>query len=133
MSDDGSLLHRQAHRLLAQHVQARLGRRDDRVGVEVMREADIDRVNDGRGQHRAIVGEDLRAACADGHRLGIVGIDIGDCRHDHLVRGPEVAVDVRPGDRSGADDADPQAAPIGHRLTSRTAPIEADRSSSETR
>src|SRR3954451_13369348 len=95
-----------------------------------MREADIDSVDDGRREHRAIVGEDLRAAGADGHRIGMFGIDIGDGRNDDLVRRPEVAVNVRAGNRSGADDAAPQGAPAAHRLTSRTVPIEADRSSS---
>ena len=49
----------QAERLLAEDMLAGLGRGDDRVRVEVMRQADIDRVDEGRREHLAVVDEHL--------------------------------------------------------------------------
>ena len=50
------LLRGEAERLLAQDVLAGLGRRDDRVGVQVVRQADVDGVEVCLGDHLPIVG-----------------------------------------------------------------------------
>src|SRR5438132_8548993 len=44
-SHGGGLFQRQAKRLLAKDVLARRRRRDDRILVQVMRQADVDRIN----------------------------------------------------------------------------------------
>ena len=72
------LLERQAERLLAEDVLAGLGRGDDRVRMEVVGQADVDRVDEGRREHLAVVEEDLGAAGAIGVVSGVLRIDVGD-------------------------------------------------------
>ncbi len=93
---------------------AGLGGGDDRVGVEMVGQADVDGVDQTRAEHRAIVREDLRAARALGETTGVPGIDVGDRRHLGGVGHAEVAVDMRAGDATGPDDPEPDACALDH-------------------
>jgi hypothetical protein len=104
-ADVGGLGRGEAERLLAQHVLARLRGGDDRVAVQVMRQADVDRVEFGRGEHLGVGGEDRRVG-AGGATLGVLANRVGDGRELDDSRVAQVAGDVGPGDAACADEAD---------------------------
>ena len=82
------LLHRQAQWLLAQDLLARLGRRDDRFGMKVMRKADVHGIDVGRREQVSIVEVDAGAACARGEAFGMLAIDVGDRGDGRRLRVP---------------------------------------------
>ena len=121
-SDLARLLDRQAQRLLAQDVHAGRRRGDDGVGVEVVGQADVDRVDHRGGQHLAVVEEDPGATGALGHRSRRAP---GRCRRwpsRPRPPGREIAEQVLARDRSAADDADPDRRRSGSRVAPRWRP-----------
>ena len=79
--DLAGLLDREAQRLLAEDVLAGFGRGDDRVGMQMVGQADVDGVDQAAAEHLAVVRVDPRAAGALGEATGVVGVDVGDGRH----------------------------------------------------
>jgi hypothetical protein len=109
---DGRLLQRQAERLLAQDVLAGRGRRQDGVLVQVVRQADIDRVHPAGRQQLAVVAVLARAAQARRQVGGVGGVDIGHGRHPCPPGRREPAAGVGLGDAAAPDDADREL--VGH-------------------
>jgi hypothetical protein len=103
-------------RLLAQHVQPALERREHGWGVELVRRADVDGVEAVDGDEPAVVGED-----AFGGHAEVLGEGLGG-RPMAVADGDDLAVgDVLPTrhvraahDAAGADDADPE---LGHGMS----------------
>lgn len=99
------LLRCQAERLLAQDVLAGARGGDDRVLVQVMRQADVDGVDVCLRQHRGVVGVDRRSGVTRS-ALGALAHRIGDRGEGDGAGVREVALEVRSGDAAGPDQAD---------------------------
>jgi hypothetical protein len=96
------LLHREAERLLAENVFARLSRSDDCVGMEVVRQADIDGVEICLGDHLPKIG------VRDGIELGRaalnrLGHNIGNGYHLDGIGVRPIAPDMRIHNAAAAD------------------------------
>ena len=77
--DGVDLVHRQGQRLLAQHVLAGLEGPDRPLGVEVVRQRDVDDVDLGRGEERLVRAERPGDPVLRCESRGPTGIAAGDC------------------------------------------------------
>src|SRR5699024_8678740 len=107
------LLGAQAQRLLAQDVLAGLGGGHDRGAVQVVRQADVHRVDlrilDQLEEVGVAGGAGLGGARGEG-----LGVGVGDGDHAGAVGDRGVAREVGRGDAAGADEADADGQGDGH-------------------
>ena len=98
------------HRLLAEHVLARLEGCDGHGHVQEVGETDVHRVQLLERKHIAVIGKHMRDAVLRRDALGLVLIQVGYCHKLDIVAHLSIAANVALPDDPRADDSGPYLA-----------------------